>query len=70
MDSATSEFYNSHSPQFLVMASKDDAREIPKHADGYGKRIGDCGDTVEIFLTVSDQTITQVNFLVDGCIHT
>jgi nitrogen fixation NifU-like protein len=70
MDRETSEFYNSHSPQFLVMASKNNEREIPKPADGYGKRIGDCGDTVEIFLTVAGQIITQVNFQADGCIHT
>jgi nitrogen fixation protein NifU and related proteins len=70
MDRETSEFYNSHSPQFLVMALKNDEREIPKHADGYGKRTGDCGDTVEIFLTVTDHIITQVNFQADGCIHT
>lgn len=70
MDRETSEFYNSHSRQFLVMAFKHDEREIPKHADGYGKRTGDCGDTVEIFLTVTDHIITQVNFKADGCIHT
>jgi nitrogen fixation protein NifU and related proteins len=70
MDRETLEFYNSHSPQFLVMAFKQDEREIPKHAHGYGKRNGDCGDTVEIFLTVTDNIITQVNFQADGCIHT
>ena len=70
MDRETSEFHNSHSPQFLIMALKHDDREIPKHADGYGKRTGDCGDTVGIFLTVKDDAITQVNFKADGCIYT
>ena len=70
MDRETSESYNSHSPQFLIMALKKNEREIPKHPDGYGKRTGDCGDTVEIFLTVADPIITQVDFKVDGCIHT
>ena len=70
MDGETSDFYNSHSPQFIVMALKHDDREIPEHADGYGKRTGDCGDTVEIFLTVTDLIIKQVNFRANGCIHT
>jgi nitrogen fixation protein NifU and related proteins len=70
MDREALEFYNSHSPQFLVMAYKQDEREIPKYADGYGKRHGDCGDTVEFFLTVMDNIITQANFRADGCIHT
>jgi nitrogen fixation NifU-like protein len=70
MDHETEEFYASHSPQFLVMAFKQDEREIPTPADGYGKRTGDCGDTVELFLKVTDNIITQVNFRADGCIHT
>lgn len=70
MERETSDFYNSHSRQFLVMAFKHDEREIPKQPDGYGKRTGDCGDTVEIFLTVADGTVKQVNYQADGCIHT
>ena len=70
MDAESSDFYNSHSPQFLIMALKQDEREIPEHADGYGKRTGACGDTVEIFLTVKDHIVTQVNFLADGCVNT
>jgi nitrogen fixation NifU-like protein len=70
MDGETSEFCNSHSPQFLVMAHKRNEREIPEHPDGYGKRTGDCGDTVQIYLTITDHIITMVNFRADGCIHT
>jgi nitrogen fixation NifU-like protein len=70
MDSEISDYDSSHSPQFLAMAFKQNAQETPEHADGYGKRTGDCGDTVEIFLKVTDHIITQVNFQADGCINT
>jgi nitrogen fixation NifU-like protein len=34
------------------MAFRHDRREAIEHPDGYGKRTGDCGDTVEMFLTI------------------
>ncbi len=64
------DLYNTHSKQYLEMALKHEDRDIPSLPDGYGKRIGDCGDTVEIFLTIKKNAIQQVAFQVDGCVNT
>lgn len=63
-------FLRTHSLHFLEMASRMDKQKIIPHPDGYGKREGTCGDTVEVFLTVSDRRIRSVSFDTDGCIHT
>jgi len=36
-------------------------------ADGYGSVTGPCGDTVEIWLDVKDDTIVKASFMTDGC---
>jgi len=36
-------------------------------ADGFAKVIGSCGDTMEIWLKVKDNTIIDARFLTDGC---
>lgn len=36
-------------------------------ADGYARITGPCGDTMEIWLKVSNDTITRATFLTDGC---
>jgi nitrogen fixation NifU-like protein len=36
-------------------------------ADGYAKNTGVCGDTMEMFLTVKDETISECTFQTDGC---
>ena len=41
-----------------------------ENPDGYGKKIGACGDTVEIFLTVRRDRIQSVSFDLDGCMNT
>jgi len=38
--------------------------------DGYAKVKGACGDTMEIFLRVEDDRISQCSFLTDGCAAT
>ncbi|MFZ0241030.1 MAG: iron-sulfur cluster assembly scaffold protein, partial [Desulfobacterales bacterium] len=37
---------------------------------GYGKRSGECGDTVEFFLTLENESIRSVSYLTDGCLNT
>jgi len=63
-------FWQDHSSQYLEMAFRSDKREIIDHPDGYGKRTGRCGDTVEIFLTVHNEKKESVSFQTDGCINT
>ena len=36
-------------------------------ADGYGKVKGSCGDTMEIFLKIWDDSIEDAKFTTDGC---
>jgi nitrogen fixation NifU-like protein len=36
-------------------------------ADGYAKNTGSCGDTMEMFLRVKDDMITECTFQTDGC---
>jgi nitrogen fixation NifU-like protein len=62
--------YGELSAHYVEMATRMDKRRIIKDPDGYGKRTGECGDTVEIFLIVRKNSIHSVSFITDGCINT
>lgn len=70
MDEEGSGFWQSHSLKYLEMAFRTDKQEIIKHPDGYGKKAGDCGDTVEIFLIASDNMIEKASYYINGCMNT
>ena len=55
---------------YLEMATRMDKRRIVKDPDGYGKKTGKCGDTVEMFLIVRKNRIHSVSFFTDGCMNT
>jgi len=38
-----------------------------ENADGFAKVTGPCGDTMEVWLKVKDDIITEVTFMTDGC---
>lgn len=59
-----------HSYRFLEMAFRTDKCSIPTNPHGYGKRTGECGDTIEMFVTVRDNRIESVNYRCEGCINT
>ena len=40
------------------------------HPDGHGKKTGDCGDTVEFFISVWNEKIKSVFYELNGCINT
>jgi nitrogen fixation NifU-like protein len=63
-------FWQDHSLHFLEMAFRTDRHESITHPDGYGKKTGDCGDTVEMFLMLRDNHIRSVSFQVYGCMNT
>jgi nitrogen fixation NifU-like protein len=71
MEEKKFDFWQDHSRNYLEMALAADHREIPKNSDGYGKRTGDCGDTIEIYIQL-DVTgkITHVSYDTDGCLNT
>ena len=64
------DFFQEHSRNFLEMALRTDRVERMLSPDGYGKRVGDCGDTVEFYLRVRDDAIQRLSFVVDGCLNT
>ncbi|RJP80028.1 MAG: iron-sulfur cluster assembly scaffold protein [Desulfobacteraceae bacterium] len=56
--------------RYLEMALRADKRGAIRKPDGYGKRTGQCGDTIEFFLTVRNDRIQSVSFDADGCMNT
>ena len=63
-------FWQIHSRHYLEMAFRTDRREVIKQPDGYGKRNGDCGDTVEMYLSIRNGCIQFVSFETNGCLST
>jgi len=40
---------------------------IMQDADGFARVTGPCGDTMEVWLKVNNNTIVDINFMTDGC---
>ena len=59
-----------HSDKFKLMATNTERFRILENPDGYGIKKGDCGDTVELYLAVSDGRIELVTFQIAGCLNT
>lgn len=64
------DFWQKHSLSFLEMALRADKREKLSPASGSGLAQGACGDTVEIFIQVRDNSIRGVSFETNGCLYT
>jgi len=62
--------YQEHSENFQEMVSRVERYGELEKPDGYGKRSGDCGDTIEIYLSVQAGQIRMVTFRVEGCANT
>ncbi|MGD9365747.1 MAG: iron-sulfur cluster assembly scaffold protein [Desulfobacteraceae bacterium] len=70
MQDSNEAFWQTHSMKFLESAFRSDRREKLTHADGYGKKTGDCGDTVEFFLMISGDRIASISYDLNGCLNT
>lgn len=70
MDQTTAEFWQNHSVRFLEMVVSTDKRGSIDNADGYGHAGRECGDSLEIYLNVDDDTIRSAYFETDGCFYT
>ncbi len=70
MDKKEFNFLQDHSHNFLEMAYRTDKFERIEKPDGYGKRTGVCGDTIEMFLTVENDQIKTASFCAQGCVNT
>lgn len=64
------DFWNDHSDTFLTMAYLWDRRKAMVQPDGYGRKTGDCGDTITMYLAIKNGGISQINFELEGCINT
>lgn len=62
--------FEEHSEKFQAMVSRVERYGQLEKPDGYGKRTGDCGDTIEMFLSVRAGQIQMVTFTVEGCANT
>ena len=64
------DIWQSHSMKFLEMAFRTDRQERLQHADGYGRKTGDCGDTIEFFLMLAGERIETISYMLHGCMNT
>lgn len=70
MSGKTFDFWNDHSERYLEMAFDNTRRERLENPSGYGKRTGDCGDTIEIFIDVVNDRLQIVSYDSNGCTNT
>ena len=66
----TTDFWQDHSLAFLEMAFRTDRRERLEKADGYAKKTGDCGDSVEFFINLDGNRIKTIAYDINGCLNT
>lgn len=64
------DFWADHSEKYLEMAFDYKRRERLESPSGYGKRTGECGDTIEFFLDVMDGKLSTVAYDSNGCTNT
>ncbi len=66
----TSAAMTEHSAKFQQMATRVERYGQLEYPDGYGQRTGDCGDTIDFYLSVRSGQIQMVTFTVNGCTNT
>ena len=59
-----------HSAHFQEMVARVERCGILEKPDGYGKRVGDCGDTIEMYLSIRGGQLQMITFRVEGCANT
>jgi nitrogen fixation NifU-like protein len=64
------DFWQEHSLHYLEMAFRSDRRGKIAEPDGYGRRTGECGDTIEMYLTIDHGRIQAVAYETNGCMNT
>lgn len=62
--------FQEHSENFQQMVTRVERYGELEKPDGYGKRTGDCGDTIVMYLSVQAGQIRMVTFRVEGCANT
>lgn len=64
------DFWQDHSEQFLVMANLWERRTKMENPAGFGRKTGDCGDTITMYLAVQGGVVERLTFELEGCINT
>jgi nitrogen fixation NifU-like protein len=64
------DFWQDHSERFLVMANLWERRTKMANPDGLGRKTGDCGDAITMYLAVQDGVVQRLTFELEGCINT
>jgi nitrogen fixation NifU-like protein len=70
MNERYSDLLKNHSLNYIEMAFSTDKIERIENPDGYGKRIGECGDIIEFFLTCHQDRLKSISFCTKGCLNT
>ncbi len=70
MEKTEFNFWQDHSSNYLEMAFRTDHTGVVERSDGHGRKTGECGDTVEMFLSIENDLIKHVSFIVEGCRNT
>lgn len=70
MENTEFNFWQDHSSNYLEMAFRMDHTGIVEKPDGHAKKTGECGDTVEMFLSIENDHIKHVSFVIEGCRNT
>ncbi len=70
MSKPDTDFWQSHSLKYLECAFRSDRHEAVRRADGHGIKCGDCGDTVEFFIILSQERLRSISYVVNGCMNT
>lgn len=58
------------SNEFFVHALTPQHVGMMSGPDGSGKVTGGCGDTIEVFLKIKDDSVEAASFMPQGCLHT
>jgi len=64
------DFWQDHSNEYLEMALTKEYQERVENPDGYGKRTGDCGDTIEFFVMGNNGNLDSISYDINGCVNT
>jgi nitrogen fixation protein NifU and related proteins len=70
MPNTNEAIWPTHSIKFLESAFRSDRLERRAHADGRGKKMSDCGDFIEFFLTIDGNRIASISYTHTGCFNT
>ncbi|MBI5551980.1 MAG: iron-sulfur cluster assembly scaffold protein [Desulfobacterales bacterium] len=70
MNTGPPDLWQTHAIRFLECAFRSDRHERLQQADGRGQKTRECGDSVEIFVILKAETIQNIAYTLNGCIHT